>query len=270
MSQAKLRVLLSWSTGKDAAWSLHALRATGEFDAAALITSVNRESGRVAMHSTRQELLERQAEAVGLPLVTVPLPWPCSNEDYEAAMRAALTAAGHRFSADYVAFGDLFLEDVRGYRERLLEPTGLRPLFPLWGRPTRGLAEEMIDGGLRAYVTCVDSGRLPASFAGRTFDHELLAELPPAIDPCGEQGEFHTFAIDGPMFSAPVRTELGEVTERDGFVFADLICAADPPAPAESIFDRDGALTRAFLLDRGYCCGNRCRNCPYDWEAVER
>ena len=261
------RTLLSWSTGKDAAWSLQALRQTDDIHVAGLITTVNQAFERVAMHAVRRTLLERQAGAAGVPLVTVPLPWPCSNDDYEAAMRRALAEAMDRFDATHIAFGDLFLEDVRAYRVHLLEGTGLAPLFPLWGQPTRALAEEMIAGGLRARVTCVDPRQLPASFAGREFDRALLNFLPDGVDPCGERGEFHTFAYAGPMFSAPLAPVLGEIVARDGFVFADLL-PGDPEPPADSIFDENGALTRAFLLARGTCCGSRCRNCPYGLENV--
>ncbi len=260
----KARALLSWSTGKDAAWSLQVLRQSEDVEVVGLLTTVNKAFERVAMHAVRQALLERQAEAAGLPLVTAPLPWPCSNAEYEAAMQSALAEAKARFAVSHIAFGDLFLEDVRAYRERQLEGTGLQPLFPLWGRPTRALAEEMIAGGLRAYLTCVDPRQLPASFAGRAFDLALLDSLPSGVDPCGERGEFHTFACAGPMFSAPLAPVHGEIVERDGFVFADLLCPKPEPEPAESIFDADGALTRTFLLNRGTCCGSGCRNCPYN------
>jgi uncharacterized protein (TIGR00290 family) len=262
------RVLLSWSTGKDAAWSLHVLREAGDVDVVGLLTTVNREFDRVAMHAVRREVLEQQAVVANLPLLDVPLPWPCSNEAYEAAMEAALTQAKRRFGITHVAYGDLFLEDVRAYREDSLRATGLEPLFPLWGLPTRPLAEEMIAGGLRAVLTCVDPRWLPAAFAGRAFDRSLLRDLPPGVDWCGERGEFHTCATDGPMFASPIAVAPGETVERDGFVFADLICAAPEAEPAASIFDADGALTREFLLARGACCGSRCRNCPYGWEAV--
>jgi uncharacterized protein (TIGR00290 family) len=216
------RVLLAWSSGKDSAFSLHVLRQQGDVEVAGLLTTVNEAFDRVAMHGVRRALVEAQAEAAGLPLVVVPIPWPCPNEAYEAAMASALSRARERGIAG-VAFGDLFLADIRRYREEKLVGTGLRPRFPLWGRPTRALAEEMIASGLRARLTCVDPRALPASFAGRAFDRALLAELPPSVDPCGENGEFHTFAWDGPMFERPVRVRGGEVVERDGFVFADLL-----------------------------------------------
>jgi uncharacterized protein (TIGR00290 family) len=262
------RTLLSWSSGKDAAWTLHTLRQSGAADVVALITTVNREFDRVAMHAVRREVLEMQAKAVGLPLVVVPLPWPCSNEAYELAMLSALQHARIRYEVSHVAFGDLFLEDVRIYREKQLERTGMQPLFPLWCLPTRVLAEGMIDGGLCAHLTCVDPRVLPASFAGRRFDHSLLAELPPGVDPCGENGEFHTCVTAGPMFSQPLDVTPGEVVDRVGFVFADLQLSHSNSGVEPPLFDAEGALSREFLLARGFCCGNRCRNCPYNWEAV--
>jgi uncharacterized protein (TIGR00290 family) len=221
------KVLVSWSSGKDSAWMLHVLRRTAEIEIGGLLTTVNQQFDRVAMHAVRRQLLEEQARAAGVPLWTVPLPWPCSNEDYEARMQEAVGRAVSR-GFTHVAFGDLFLEDVRRYREERLSGTGLTPLFPVWGIPTDELAKTMIDGGLRAVITCVNPKHLDRSFAGRQFDRALLADLPPEIDPCGERGEFHSFAYDGPMFNRPVRAVPGEVIERDGFVFADLTC---PPGP---------------------------------------
>jgi uncharacterized protein (TIGR00290 family) len=174
------------------------------------------------MHAVRRELLEAQASALGLPLAIVNIPWPCPNEAYEAAMARAMAAARAE-GVEAIAFGDLYLEDIRRYREEKLAPTGLRPLFPLWGRPTASLAEEMIAGRLCARITCVDPRVLDPSFAGRSFDRALLADLPSGVDPCGENGEFHTFAWDGPMFRSPVRVTTGEVVVRDGFVFCDLV-----------------------------------------------
>ena len=219
------RVLVSWSSGKDSAWMVHVLRAAAGGEIGGLLTSFNVEAGRVSMHAVRRALVEAQAAALGLPLTAIPLPYPCSNEIYEARMREAVTAA---VAAGYthVAFGDLFLEDVRRYREERLAGSGLEPLFPLWGRPTPALAREMVTGGLRATLTCVDPRQLDASFAGRAFDAALLDALPPAVDPCGERGEFHTFAWDGPMFARPVPVTRGEVVTRDGFVFQDLAPAA--------------------------------------------
>ena len=187
-----------------------------------LLTTINDAFDRVAMHAVRLELLRAQAEAVGLPLVEVRIPWPCPNEAYEAAMAAALAEARER-GTTAVAFGDLFLEDVRRYREQRMQGTGLVPLFPLWGRPTPALAEEMIALGQKAVLTCVDPRVMPRVLAGRAFDAALLAELPESVDPCGERGEFHSFAWDGPAFRHPVPIRVGEVVEREGFVFADLL-----------------------------------------------
>jgi uncharacterized protein (TIGR00290 family) len=217
-------VLLAWSSGKDSAFALHALRQAGDVDVLGLLTTVNATHDRVAMHAVRRELLEIQADAAGLPLRVVAIPWPCSNAEYEAAMAQAMEEA-RRDGVEAVAFGDLFLEDVRRYREDRLAAAGVQPLFPLWGRPTRALAEEMIASGLRATLTCIDPTKLPSSFAGREFDAALLASLPTGVDPCGENGEFHSFAWDGPMFRRPVAFRPGEVVERDGFAFADLLPA---------------------------------------------
>ena len=219
---SRVPALLAWSSGKDSAWSLHVLRQRDDVEVVGLLTTISDAHDRVAMHAVRRALLEAQARAAGLPLWPVRIPSPCSNEQYERAMGevvASARAAGLRA----IAFGDLFLEDVRRYRERQMAPTGLDLLFPLWGRPTEALAREMLAGGLRARITCVDPRVLPAAFAGRAFDEALLGDLPPGVDPCGENGEFHTFAWDGPMFTAPVRVRGGEVVERDGFVFADLL-----------------------------------------------
>lgn len=266
-SPVRPRALLSWSTGKDSAWALHVLRTRGDVEVVGLLTTVNTEFDRVAMHAVRCDLLDVQAQAVGLPLIRVPLPWPCSNAQYEEAFARTLSEAARDMGVTHVAFGDLFLEDVRAYRERQLAAAGLTPLFPLWGLPTDTLARQMVDSGLRAILTCIDPTRLSPAFAGRTFDERLLADLPAGVDPCGENGEFHTLAYAGLMFEAPLRVVVGEIVERDGFVFADVTCGrASEEEP--SIFDADGALTRAFLLARRYCCGNRCRNCPYGWAAV--
>lgn len=218
----RAQALLSWSSGKDSAWALHLLRQQNEVEVVGLLTTVNQVADRVAMHAVRSELLQAQAEAVGLPLRTVGLPWPCSNEQYEAAMAVAV----ERAMADGItvmAFGDLFLEDIRSYRIQKLAPTGIKPLFPVWGIPTRDLAQQMIAAGLRARLTCVDPKQLDASFVGREFDAALLADLPPSVDPCGERGEFHTFTYDGPMFHRPVQVQGGATVERDGFWFADLL-----------------------------------------------
>jgi uncharacterized protein (TIGR00290 family) len=216
------RVLLSWSSGKDSAWSLHVLRQQGDLEVVGLLTTLNSEFDRVAMHGTRRSILEAQAKAAGLPLWVVPLPWPCSNSDYEQRMRAVCEKAVNE-KVDGVAFGDLFLQDIREYREKQLKPTGLDPLFPLWDIPTDRLARDMIAGGLRAKLTCVDSKQLAPSFAGREFDAALLENLPPGVDPCGERGEFHTCVYDGPMFEKPLSLQAGEVVSRDGFVYADFV-----------------------------------------------
>ncbi|HXT98659.1 MAG TPA: ATP-binding protein [Polyangia bacterium] len=218
----KLKALLAWSSGKDSAWTLHVLRAQNEVEVVGLLTTINQVFDRVAMHAVRTELLRAQAEAAELPLWPVPIPWPCSNAEYEAAMAAAMARA-RADGITHVAFGDLFLEDVRRYREERLAPTGVTPLFPLWGTPTDALARRMVEGGLRARLTCVDPKSLDARFAGRDFDAALLAELPATVDPCGEGGEFHTFAYAGPMFRRPIPIRTGEIVTRDGFVFADLL-----------------------------------------------
>jgi len=225
------KVLLSWSSGKDSAWALWRLRQEPGVEVAGLLTTLNAAFDRVAMHSTRRVLLEAQAAAAGLSLFAVPLPWPCSNEQYEAAMRTACDAAVAR-GIEAIAFGDLFLEDIRRYREEKLAGTGLEPLFPVWGLDTRALAEEMIAGGLRARIVCADPRKLPAEFAGREFDEQLLRDLPAGVDPCGENGEFHTAVYSGPMFREPIAIESGEVVERDGFVFADLRLAEGVSAGA--------------------------------------
>jgi len=219
----KPRALLSWSSGKDAAWALHTLRLSGEVEVLGLLTTLNAEIDRVAMHAVRRALVEAQAASAGLPLLAVPLPWPCSNAEYEAALGRALAEAREQWGVTHIAFGDLFLEEIRAYRERQLMGTGLTPLFPLWGLPTGALAREMIADGLEARLTCVDPERLPPSSAGRAFDAALLQDLPPGVDPCGEAGEFHTFAHAGPMFSHSIPITAGEVITRDGFVFADLL-----------------------------------------------
>jgi uncharacterized protein (TIGR00290 family) len=215
------RVALSWSSGKDSAWSLHLLRQDPNVEVVALVTTLNEKFDRVAMHAVRRELLELQAESVGVPLWTVPLPWPCSNEEYEARMRDLCTRA-IREGVDAMAFGDLFLADIRAYREKQLSGTGLQPLFPVWQIPTDELARTMVASGLRAKITCVDPKVLAAEFAGRDFDAQLLADLPPGIDPCGENGEFHSFVYDGPGFRQPLAVTVVETLERDGFVFADV------------------------------------------------
>ncbi|HEX7598888.1 MAG TPA: ATP-binding protein [Polyangia bacterium] len=218
------KALLSWSSGKDAAWALHSLRCEGEVEVVGLLTTTNEIFSRVAMHGVREALLEAQAEATGLPLWKVPLPWPCSNEAYEARM-ASICALAVAEGIEAIAFGDLFLEDVRDYRIQKLAGSGLAPLFPIWNPDTASLARDMVGAGLKATLVCVDPRVLDATFAGRDFDVVLLADLPSGVDPCGERGEFHTFAWDGPMFCHPVPVARGEVVERDGFIFADLVPA---------------------------------------------
>jgi uncharacterized protein (TIGR00290 family) len=213
---------LAWSSGKDSAWALHTVRQSAEFEVVALLTTVNETYSRVAMHAVRESLLELQADAAGLPLIKVPIPSTCTNEIYEQAMSAAMTRA-KADGVTHVMFGDLFLEDVREYREKQLARCDVKPVFPLWGRDTRELAEEMIAGGLSAYLTCVDPRKLDRSFAGRKFDAELLRTLPADVDPCGENGEFHSFVNNGPMFKRSILVTPGEIVERDGFVFADFL-----------------------------------------------
>jgi uncharacterized protein (TIGR00290 family) len=221
--QRAMKILVSWSTGKDSAWMLHVLNQQYPGAAAGLLTTTNEAFDRVAMHAVRREMLEAQARAVRLPLHVVPLPWPCSNEQYEAIMTAAV-AGFVRDGFTHVAFGDLFLEDVRQYRESRLAGSGLEPLFPIWKtKPTRELAEEMVAAGLRARLTCVNPKRLDPSFCGRIFDRSFIDGLPAGVDPCGENGEFHSFAFEGPMFAQPVDHQLGNIVERDGYVFADII-----------------------------------------------
>jgi uncharacterized protein (TIGR00290 family) len=221
------KVLLSWSSGKDSVWALHLLRQQPDIEVVALLTSFNSAAGRVAMHAVRRELVDAQAARTGIPQWSVDLPWPCSNAEYEERMRGVW----HRAFTEgitAVAFGDLFLQDIRDYRERQLLGTGLEPLFPVWGIPTAKLAVDMIAAGVKAKITCVDPSQVDRSFAGRDFDQALLDSLPPSVDPCGENGEFHTFVYDAPVFSSPIEVRMGEIVERDGFVFADVL--SGPPA----------------------------------------
>jgi uncharacterized protein (TIGR00290 family) len=213
--------LVSWSSGKDAAYALREVVRTGVVTPVGLLTTVSEAFGRVSMHGVREELLRRQAGVVGLPLTTVRIPYPCPNEVYEREMGRALASARSQ-GIRHVVFGDLFLEDIRRYRESRMAEVGMQCVFPLWHRPTGELAREMIHAGIRARLVCVDPRTLPRSFAGREFDGRLLTDLPPEVDPCGERGEFHTFVTDAPSFRSPVAVRLGEVVDRDGFVFADL------------------------------------------------
>jgi uncharacterized protein (TIGR00290 family) len=215
------RILLSWSSGKDSAWSLHVLRQRGEYEVVGLLTSFNQTADRVAMHAVRRSLVKLQADAAGLPLWEVPLPYPCSNQEYESAMQAVCARAVSE-DIEGIAFGDLFLEDVRAYREEKLRGTGLQPIFPIWGMPTRTLAREMIAAGLRAKLTCIDTIQLDASFAGEEFDDEFLSQIPGSVDPCGERGEFHSFVYAGPMLHAALPVSVAEIRIEERFVFADL------------------------------------------------
>jgi uncharacterized protein (TIGR00290 family) len=219
------RILLSWSSGKDSAWTLHVLRQQAEYEIAGLLTTFNQEADRVAMHGVRRSLVEQQAAAAGLPLLSIPIPWPCSNEQYEELMTKACAKAVAE-GIEAIAFGDLFLEDVRAYRVKQMAGTGLEPLFPLWGESTDRLAHEMVASGLKAILTCIDTRKLNADFAGRRFDANFLAGLPSGIDPCGENGEFHSFVYAGPMFNSEIDVLAGETVVRDQFAFADLIPAA--------------------------------------------
>ena len=215
------RTLLSWSSGKDSAWSLHLLRQQNEYEIVGLLTTFNQQANRVAMHAVRRRLVEAQARAAGIPLWDVDLPWPCSNAAYECIMKETCKAAV-KSGIECVAFGDLFLTDIRAYREKQLENSGLQPIFPVWGMPTRDLANSMIKSGVRAKLTCVDPKLLAPEFVGREFDEQLLSEFPSDIDPCGENGEFHTFVYAGPMFHHDLSVEVGGIVSRDGFAFADL------------------------------------------------
>jgi uncharacterized protein (TIGR00290 family) len=220
------RAIVSWSSGKDSAYALHEIRRSGAFELVGLLTTVSSEFDRVSMHGVREALLDRQAAAVGLPCHKIRIPSPCPNEVYEREMVEAL-ALWRGDGVHHVIFGDLFLSDLRAYREARLAEVGMHGVFPLWHRPTRALAEEMIGAGMSATLTCVDPRVLPRSFAGRTFDQRMLDELPPGVDPCGENGEFHTVVAAGPMFDRDIPVVTGEVVERDGFVFADVNLAGD-------------------------------------------
>ena len=217
-----MKALVAWSSGKDSAFALAETRAAGELEVVGLLTTVTEDYGRVSMHGVREEILERQARAAGLPLRRVRIPPGCVNADYERRMGAAVAEARAE-GITRVVFGDIFLEDVRAYRERMLAGTGIEPVFPLWGRHTSALAREMLGAGLAATVVCVDPRKLPESFAGRAFDRAFLDDLPADVDPCGENGEFHTCVTAGPMFASAISVETGETVRRDGFVFADVL-----------------------------------------------
>ena len=241
-----MRAWMSWSSGKDSAYALEAVREDPAVRVTGLVVTLNADDDRVAAHGVRRSLLDAQADRLGLPLHVVGMPSPCPNEVYEARMATTLDTAA-REGVGAIVFGDLFLADVRAYRERALTGTGLRPLFPLWGRPTGRLARQMIASGVRAVLTCVDPARLPASFAGRVFDDQLLAELPADVDPCGEGGEFHTFVWDGPGFASPIDVRTAEVVARDGFVFCDVL--PDEAGRSASLTTRTGRPT-SMHLDR--------------------
>lgn len=218
------KALIAWSSGKDSAWALYEARMSGDYDIVGALTTVNETFGRVAMHGVREELLMAQVEAAGLEPIVVPIPYPCTNEIYERQMAAAMDEAKAR-GITHIIFGDLFLEDIRAYREEKLKDIGITPVFPLWQRPTDALAREMIAGGLEAHLATVDLKKLPAGFAGRSFDGTLLDALPADADPCGENGEFHTCVVAGPMLSRRIEVKVGETVERDGFAYADLLPA---------------------------------------------
>lgn len=218
------RTLLSWSSGKDSAWALHVLRHMPDIEVVGLFCTINQAFNRVAMHAVRVELLQRQAQSAGLPLFLIEIPYPCSNEDYERIMGHFVAQAQHQHIACF-AFGDLFLEDVRKYREDRLQGSGISAIFPLWGRPTDQLAHTMFENGLKAKISCIDPKQLDHSFAGRDYNPAFLADLPDHVDPCGERGEFHSFAYDGPMFAQAIPVSVGDIVTRDGFVFADLLAS---------------------------------------------
>lgn len=219
-----IRAFMSWSSGKDSAFALHEAGKSGEIEITGLLTTVNEMHERVAMHGVRERLLDMQAQTLGLPLIKVRLPYPCTNETYEERMEDACAEILRR-DVRHMVFGDLFLEDIRQYREERLKPVGMEAIFPLWQRDTRALARDMVESGLVAYLACIDPRKLPVEFAGRRFDVELLADLPADVDPCGENGEFHTIVTAGPMFASPIPVTLGETVERDGFIFTDVLPA---------------------------------------------
>jgi uncharacterized protein (TIGR00290 family) len=228
LRQSRPKALISWSSGKDSAFALHEVRRAGQFEVVGAVTTVTETFGRVSIHGVRQEILRAQLDAAGLPPIIVPIPYPCPNEIYEARMGEAVTGAVQD-GITHIIFGDLFLADIRAYREQKLAGTGITPLFPLWERPTLPLAQAMIASGLEAYIATVDLKKLPAEFAGRTFDASLLADLPCRVDPCGENGEFHTCVVAGPMFSQRIEVVTGERVERDGYAYCDLVMAEQEP-----------------------------------------
>jgi uncharacterized protein (TIGR00290 family) len=221
---ARQKALIAWSSGKDSAWALHEARRAGDYEIVGALTTVTDSFERVSMHGVREELLRAQLDAAGLPAIVVRIPYPCPNEIYEREMGKAIAEAKAR-GVTHIIFGDLYLEDVRAYRERQLAGTGITPVFPLWGLPTASLAQAMIDGGVEAHLAVVDLKKLPATFAGRSFDAGLIGALPAGSDPCGENGEFHTFVSAGPMLARKIAVKVGDTVERDGFAFADLLPA---------------------------------------------
>ncbi len=225
------KALIAWSSGKDSAWALHEIRRSGVYDVVGALTTITESFNRVSMHGVRRELLDAQLAAAGLSPILVPIPYPCPNEVYEARMAAALADA-RASGVTHVIFGDLFLDDVRRYREQKLAGTGIVPIFPLWLRSTSTLAREMIGAGVETYLVCVDLKKLPKAFAGRKFDRALLADLPPGADPCGENGEFHSCVVAGPMFARKIAVKIGDTVERDGFAFADLLVDNSSFVPA--------------------------------------
>jgi len=221
----KKKTWLSWSSGKDSAWALQVLRHRPDIEVLGLFCTFNQEFNRAAMHAVRTELIREQAESVGLPMQLIPLPNPCDNSQYEGLMKEFVRQAECQ-GIEYFAFGDIFLEDVRRYRESKFTHTAITPLFPLWGMPTKALSREMVNSGLRAIITCVDPRHLPSTYAGREYDFSFLKQIPEGIDPCGEHGEFHSFAFDGPMFQKKISICAGETVSRDGFLFTDLLPGA--------------------------------------------
>ena len=230
----KKKVLMSWSSGKDSAWALYQLQNDPEIEMAGLFSTLNKEFNRVAMHGVRKELLEKQAESIGLPLEIINLPFPCSNIEYEKIM-AEFVKESKAKGVDHFAFGDLFLEDVRNYRVEKLKDTGIKPIFPIWGECTKSLSKLMIESGLKTVITCIDPKKLSKEFVGQEFTQEFLAKLPNEVDPCGEKGEFHSFVFDGPIFKEKIDIIQGEIVERDGFVFSDILLKTRRPVAGETI-----------------------------------
>lgn len=222
MSSKPHKALISWSSGKDAAWSLHCIQQTGDYEVLGLVTSVNQAANRVAMHGVRMDILEQQAQATGIDLFVVSLPWPCSNDEYEKRMTTCLSRLKLELGVTHIIFGDLYLEDVRQYREKQMQQIGLEPVFPLWGQTTKTVATEMLSGGLEAFISCVDKEQLAEGFSGRKFDQRLLDDLPEETDPCGENGEFHTVVTNGPMFKNSIGVERGPLKADPRFVYTDF------------------------------------------------